>query len=92
MNPLDYNRRHITRRALLGRTATGIGIAAALAELMGNDLAGIPSADADDAAGWGDGGIARLAAFCAKGQARRLHVPERRRSSHVDLFDLQTRN
>src|SRR5689334_18919126 len=34
MNPLTDNRRHITRRALLGKTATGVGLAA-LAHLLG---------------------------------------------------------
>ena len=37
MNPLTDNRRHITRRALFGKTATGVG-AAALAYLFNNDL------------------------------------------------------
>src|SRR5947208_12309097 len=43
MNPLSENRRHITRRALLGRTATGIGTAA-LAYLFQNDLFAATSA------------------------------------------------
>ncbi len=43
MNPLADNRRHITRRALFGRTATGIGTAA-LAQLLSRDLMGATAA------------------------------------------------
>ena len=48
MNPLTDNRRHITRRALLGKTATGVG-AAALAYLFRSDFATAASGTLNDA-------------------------------------------
>src|SRR5216110_3016196 len=73
MNPLSENRRHITRRALLGRTATGIGVAA---------LATQPSTGPTPAIG----GLAGLPHFPAKAK-RVVYMFQNGAPSHVDLFD-----
>src|SRR6266513_712250 len=82
MNPLTDNRRHITRRALLGRTATGVGMAA-LAHLLGEDALGVlttaPMASAV-------GGLAGLPHFPAKAK-RVVYLFQNGAPSHVDLFD-----
>ena len=64
---------NLTRRRFLGTAGLGIG-AAALAELLRVDLLG-------GGRGRGrrrTGGLAGIAAFCAEGQARHLHVSGRR--------------
>src|SRR5689334_20213804 len=86
MNPLTDNRRHITRRALLGQTATGVG-AAALAYLFRNDFA---TAAAAGAAGTTDvkaaGALAGLPHFAPKAK-RVIYMFQNGAPSHVDLFD-----
>jgi hypothetical protein len=86
MNPLTDNRRHITRRALLGRTATGIGTAA-LACLLQNDLfaaaANIPSTQPLAHA---LGGLPGLPHFPPKAR-RVIYLFQNGAPSHVDLFD-----
>src|SRR4051812_24992924 len=80
MNPLTDNRRHITRRALFGRTAIGIGTAA-LAHLLGNDLAAAAPAAAASARG-----LPRLPHFAP--QAKRvIYLFQNGAPSHVDLYD-----
>src|SRR4051812_23385275 len=85
MNPLEDNRRHITRRALMGRTASGIGIAA-LSQLMGNDLRAasvqVPATQPVKAFG----GLAGLPHFPAKVK-RVIYMFKNGAPSHVDLFD-----
>ncbi len=86
MNPLTDNRRHITRRALFGRTAAGIGTAA-LAHLFSNDLAsaalGSPTTAPSDAA---RGALADLPHFAPKAK-RVIYLFQNGAPSHVDLFD-----
>src|SRR5689334_1457005 len=92
MNPLDDNRLHITRRALFGRAASGIG-AAALARLLNFDLLG---GDAAVAAEVGRptfskpvaafGGLAGLPHFPPKAK-RVIYLFQNGAPSHVDLFD-----
>jgi hypothetical protein len=80
MNPLIDNRRHITRRALFGRAATGIGTAA-LAHLLGKDLfAAAPSASASA------NGLPGLPHFPPKAK-RVIYLLQNGAPSHVDLFD-----
>jgi len=83
VNPLTENRRHITRRALLGRTASGIGTAA-LAYLFRNEfaLAGMPSTAPTPAIG----GLAGLPHFPPKAK-RVIYMFQNGAPSHVDLFD-----
>ena len=81
MNPLTDNRRHITRRALLGRTATGIG-AAALAHLFGQDL----FASATPTTFATTGGLPGLPHFAPKAK-RVIYLFQNGAPSHVDLFD-----
>src|SRR5437764_11379258 len=81
MNPLTDNRRHITRRALLGRTATGIGTAA-LAYLLGNDLLAGPSTTPTAAVGE----LAGFPNFAPKAK-RVIYLFQNGAPSHVDLFD-----
>ena len=83
MNPLSENRRHITRRALLGKTATGIGVAA-LSYLFRNELsfAGSPSTAPTPAIG----GLAGLPHFAPKAK-RVIYMFQNGAPSHVDLFD-----
>src|SRR5437870_4203573 len=77
MNPFSDNRRHITRRALLGRAGTGIG-AAALAYLLQGDLfAGTSS---------GAGGLPGMPHFAPKAK-RVIYMFQNGAPSHVDLFD-----
>jgi hypothetical protein len=83
MNPLEDNRRHITRRSLLGRTASGIGIAA-LAELLGNDAFGSTSVPIATPAP--RGGLPGLPHFPAKVK-RVIYMFQNGAPSHVDLFD-----
>src|SRR5947207_90546 len=73
MNPLTENRHHITRRALLGRTATGIGTAA-LAYLFNNELL----ASLAQSRG--------LPHFPPKAK-RVIYLFQNGAPSHVDLFD-----
>src|SRR2546421_4114189 len=78
MNPLTDNRRHITRRALLGRSGTGIG-PAALAYLLGNESL------------FGAGGampttLPGLPNFPPKAK-RVIYLFQNGAPSHVDLFD-----
>src|SRR5689334_6730606 len=87
MNPLTENRRHITRRALLDRTATGIGTAA-LAYLFGNDLlaASAPGAMPSTMPTIAHGGLAGLPHFAPKAK-RVIYMFQNGAPSHVDLFD-----
>src|SRR5437762_5010046 len=80
MNPLNDNRRHITRRALLGRTATGIGTAA-LAYLLGGDALAATTAPSP-----ASGGLAGLPHFAPKAK-RVIYMFQNGAPSHVDLFD-----
>ena len=89
MNPLTENRRHITRRALFAKTATGIGTAA-LAYLFNQELFGAPattqattSAATQRAA---IRGLAGLPHFPAKAK-RVVYMFQNGAPSHVDLFD-----
>src|SRR5438046_4653545 len=80
MNPLTDNRRHITRRALLGRTATGIGTAALAYLLAGSSefaLAGSPSPSTAPLG---------LPHFAPKAK-RVIYMFQNGAPSHVDLFD-----
>lgn len=86
MNPLTDNRRHITRRALLGRTATGIGTAA-LAHLFQNDLmAAALSATQPSGGTKAVGGLPGLPHFAPKAK-RVIYLFQNGAPSHVDLFD-----
>src|SRR5687768_3672276 len=82
MNPLTDNRRHITRRALLGRTATGIGTAA-LAQLLGGDM--LRAATNVTAPGDADP-LGSLPHFPPKAK-RVIYLFQNGAPSHVDLFD-----
>ncbi|MEA2709752.1 MAG: hypothetical protein QOF78_2353 [Phycisphaerales bacterium] len=88
MNPLTDNRRHITRRALLGRTATGVGTAA-LAYLFRSEFASA-AAGASGAASAGDAQINNILAglphFAPKAK-RVIYMFQNGAPSHVDLFD-----
>src|SRR5437762_4834579 len=84
MNPLTDNRRHITRRALLGRTATGVGMAA-LAYLFGAE--GIASASPSTQPSLASiGGLAGFPNFAPKAK-RVVYMFQNGAPSHVDLFD-----
>jgi hypothetical protein len=90
MNPLTENRRHITRRAMLGRTATGVGTAA-LAYLMGNDLfastlAQMPTTAPSTQPTQAVGGLPGLPHFPPKAK-RVIYLFQNGAPSHVDLFD-----
>ena len=86
MDPLTDNRRHITRRALFGRAATGVGTAA-LAYLFNNDLMsaalGSPSTAPSATAA---GALAELPHFAPKAK-RVIYMFQNGAPSHVDLFD-----
>src|SRR6187455_490558 len=74
MNPFTENRRHITRRALLGRTATGIG-AAALAHLFRNEVS-LAAA------------TSKPSFMSVAPKAKRvIYMFQNGAPSHVDLFD-----
>jgi hypothetical protein len=85
MNPLTDNRRHITRRALFGRTATGIGTAA-LAYLFNNELMsaalGAPATSPSAAAG----ALSGFPNFPPTAK-RVIYMFQNGAPSHVDLFD-----
>ena len=83
MNPLTDNRRHITRRALLGKTATGVG-AAALAYLFRSDFATAASGTLNDAQA--NNVLAGLPHFAPKAK-RVIYMFQNGAPSHVDLFD-----
>ena len=87
MNPLTDNRRHITRRALLGRAATGVGTAA-LAYLLQNDLfAGATTTPAStQPLAKALGGLPGLPHFAPKAK-RVIYLFQNGAPSHVDLFD-----
>jgi hypothetical protein len=88
VNPLTDNRRHITRRALLGRTATGVGTAA-LAYLFNKELLGAiaPSAAPSTAPSLtAHGALAGLPHFAPKAK-RVIYMFQNGAPSHVDLFD-----
>ena len=80
MNPLTDNRRHITRRALFGRTAVGIG-SAALASLLGKDLLG-----ATPPSGITPLGLPGLPHFAPKAK-RVIYLFQNGAPAHVELFD-----
>src|SRR5215216_6349143 len=82
MNPLTDNRRHITRRALFSKTATGIGIAA-LAHLFQNELLAGPATTQTSKV---HGGIPGLPHFAPKAK-RVVYMFQNGAPSHVDLFD-----
>src|SRR5439155_1321837 len=77
------NRRHMTRRALLGRTATGVG-AAALAYLFGVD--GVVRAASSTQPIPITGGLAGFPNFAPKAK-RVVYMFQNGAPSHVDLFD-----
>src|SRR3954471_9339100 len=74
MDPLADNRRHLTRRALFGKTATGIG-AAALGSLLHQNV-GFASANESSA----------FPNFPPKAK-RVIYLFQNGAPSHVDLFD-----
>ena len=80
MNPLTDNRRHITRRALFGRTALGIGTAA-LASLLDRDLTAATSP-----AGLLSPGLPGLPHLAPKAK-RVIYLFQNGAPTHVDLFD-----
>ena len=77
MNPFLQHQSHLTRRALFGRTATGIGTAA-LASLLGRDA---QAADKPRI-----GGLKDLPHFAAKAK-RVIYLFQNGAPTHVDLFD-----
>jgi hypothetical protein len=83
VNPLTDNRRHITRRALLGGAATGVG-AAALAYLFGSE--GFASAATGTADAQVNNILAGLPHFAPKAK-RVIYMFQNGAPSHVDLFD-----
>src|SRR3954452_3720432 len=72
MDPLTDNRRHITRRALFGRTAAGVGTAA-LASLLGKSALASPLSKS-------------LPHFAPKAK-RVIYLFQNGAPSHADLFD-----
>src|SRR5689334_7195071 len=89
MNPLDENRRHLTRRSLFGRTAVGLG-AAALASLLDGDLLAAPEASGPRTAADRVGGLSGLPHFAPKAR-RVIYLFQNGAPSHVDLFDYKPR-
>jgi hypothetical protein len=86
MNPLTDNRRHITRRALLGKTATGVGTAA-LAYLFRSEFATAAAATTSGTAGVQPAnGLPGLPHFAPKAK-RVIYMFQNGAPSHVDLFD-----
>jgi hypothetical protein len=86
MNPYTDNRRHITRRALFGRTAAGIG-AAALAQLLGKDALAAPAPGPTTAPlAQAIGGLKTFPNFAPKAK-RVIYMFQNGAPSHVDLFD-----
>src|SRR5205814_5259824 len=79
MNPLSENRRHITRRALLSKAGTGVGIAA-LAYLFNNNSFAAPTTRA------ASGGLPGIPHFTPKAK-RLIYLFQNGAPSHVDLFD-----
>src|SRR4051812_41425456 len=89
MNPLTESRRHITRRALLGRTATGIGVAA-LAQLLGEEFLGAATAThAGSTTAPLSAPIGALPGLphVAPKAKRVIYLFQNGAPSHVDLFD-----
>jgi hypothetical protein len=83
MNPLTDNRLHITRRALLGKSATGVGLAA-LSYLFRNEFASaVANTGAESAA---SNLLAGLPHFAPKAK-RVIYMFQNGAPSHVDLFD-----
>src|SRR5436190_15355468 len=74
MNPLAANRLHLTRLALFGKTATGIG-AAALASLLNQSAIGNSQSAIPD-----------LPHFAPRAK-RVIYLFQNGAPSHVDLFD-----
>jgi hypothetical protein len=101
MNPLADNRRHITRRALLGKAGTGVGMAA-LACLFNEQLArgaapttaaasrvvgsGLTTMRAGSGGVSASGGLAGMPHFAPKAK-RVIYLFQNGAPSHVDLFD-----
>ncbi len=82
VNPLTDNRRHITRRAMLGKMGTGVG-AAALAYLFnGEGWANVATTGPTPAFG----GLSGLPHFAPKAK-RVIYLFQNGAPSHVDLFD-----
>src|SRR5215218_5041212 len=88
MNPLTDNRRHITRRAMLGRTATGIGTAALAYLLQNNLFAGTATTAPASTQPLSKalGGLPSLPHFAPKAK-RVIYLFQNGAPSHVDLFD-----
>src|SRR5215475_4618288 len=84
MNPLTDNRRHITRRALFAKTATGIGTAA-LAYLFNQEIFAASTTDPTSQP-VRIGGLAGLPHFPPKAK-RVVYMFQNGAPSHVDLFD-----
>jgi hypothetical protein len=91
MNPLEQNRLHLTRRALFGKSATGIGTAA-LASLLSNHSA-FANADSSIRNPPPSGGRSPTSAignalphFAPKAK-RVIYLFQNGAPSHVDLFD-----
>src|ERR1051326_6364659 len=87
MNPFAENRQHITRRALFGRAACGVGTAA-LAYLFGQDALGavVAGAAAPTTMAAGRGALPGLPQFAPKAN-RVIYMFQNGAPSHVDLFD-----
>ncbi len=86
MNPLTDNRRHITRRALLGRTATGVGMAA-LAHLLGDQFLSSALAKSPATAPVQPFGALPNLPHHAPKAKRVIYLFQNGAPSHVDLFD-----
>ncbi len=87
MNPLTDNRRHITRRALFAKTATGIGTAA-LAYLLRNEAFGAPATTTAATQMAAIGALPGLPHFAPKAK-RVVYMFQNGAPSHVDLFDFK---
>src|SRR5439155_13834440 len=85
MNPLSDNRRHITRRALFGRMAAGIGTAA-LWSLLKDDLASAASVQMPVRPAGGMWPLPGFPQFAPKAK-RVIYLFQNGAPSHVDLFD-----
>jgi len=85
MNPLTDNRRHITRRALFGRMAAGIGTAA-LWSLLKDDLASAATVAGPVRPAGGMAPLAGFPQFAPKAK-RVIYLFQNGAPSHVDLFD-----
>jgi hypothetical protein len=85
MNPLTENRRHITRRALFGRMAAGIGTAA-LWSLLKDDVASAATVAGPVRPAGGMAPLPGFPQFAPKAK-RVIYLFQNGAPSHVDLFD-----